>query len=237
VAASCPRCSAAVVAGMRTCQFCGTPVEYVAQDSAENLQPETAHEEVAQLQTAPAALPNATAPPAQNAGPAKTAVNKRRIFGGSPLIPLAAGGLLLFMLFIAARYLLIPKLFAGGDQSFTVNISPRSGASSAFGSVNTSELGVDIYPGARAASEIEHRDTADGTVRSATFISDDSMDKVVEFYRTRMTGQAAIYASGSGVVVSISPSPQQSIIVSIAPAHGEGKTAISITNTTGKSTE
>ena len=232
MAVACPRCNAAVVSGMRTCQFCGSPVEYVAPDSAENPPAESPRIETAQDQPAAVTLPNATPPRAQDGSSAKTVVKKRKLFpGGSPVIALLAGGVLLFMVFVVVRFLLVPKIFQSGDQSFTINVSPGPGASAPSGSVNASDLGVDIYPGARALSDMEHRNSADGTVVSATFVSDESMDKVVEFYRTRMTGQTAIYANGKGVVVSISPSPQQTIVVSIAPAQGEGKTRISITNT------
>lgn len=238
MAVSCPQCHAAVVPGMRTCQFCGTPVEYVAPEPAESPQAESPRDETAQDQPAAGPLPAAAMPVAQNSNRPKTAVKKGKPFSGvSPVMALLAGGVILFVIFIAVRFLVIPRIFRGGNQSFTLTISPSRNGGASSGSVNAGELGVDIYPGARALSDAEHRDTADGTVVSATFVSDESMDKVVEFYRTRMTGQTAIYASGSGVVVSISPNPQQSIIVSIAPGQGEGKTRISITNTTAKNAE
>jgi len=48
-------------------------------------------------------------------------------------------------------------------------------------------------------------------------------------------GFPAIYASGDGVVVSISPRAQESILVTISPAQSGGTTRITISHTTTKS--
>jgi hypothetical protein len=91
-------------------------------------------------------------------------------------------------------------------------------------------LGVDIYPGATPLSSEDHSTLMDRSIVSQTFVSSDTMAPVIDFYKKRMVGKTSIFASGESVVVSISPTAQDSILVTISPAQSGGKTRIYISH-------
>jgi hypothetical protein len=217
---------------MRTCQFCGAPVAYVEPSVAQTEPAATQREEAARDRLASSRLLSQPSPLPQKEDSAKIGEKKKpRAFMVAPI----AGTLIVvgFIVFIAMGLRFFSQSFGNGSQS-SISTTQSPGAAASSGDVNTSELGVDIYPGARELSDADRSSSADSSVVSATFVSDDPMDKVIEFYKARMVGYTSIFASGDGVVVSISPSAQESVLVAISPAQGRGKTKISITNTTTK---
>jgi len=250
VAHSCPQCGAAVAPGMRSCQFCGAqveleepapeqsaPAETPFQEAAPESLIEKAAPEPAAREGAPSALPAplTASPSAQEdarteqrpvkPAPVKPQADKRML---SCVVPAAVGlvavGLLLFM-----GYRVLS--FVGSGSSPSGSAAHTFGAGAPAGGTTATDLGVDIYPGARPLSDEERRDSTDGAVVSQSFVTPARMDLVIDFYKARMVGQTSIYASGNGVVVSINPSAQESILVAIAPAPS-GETRIAITRST-----
>jgi hypothetical protein len=221
---------------MRTCQFCGMPVAYIEPSAAESELVKPPDEEAAPDQRASAPLSNAASPRAQKDTSAKIGVKKKRkLFAVTPFV-----GIFIFVdvvVFMGVGLHFFPKIFGHGNQSSIIGRLQSPSAAASSGDVSAAELGVDIYPGARELSAADRSDLADRSVVSATFVSYDSMDKVIAFYKARMVGQTSIYASGDGVAVSISPSAQVSVLVGISPAQSGGKTKISITCTTTKGAE
>ena len=253
MALSCPQCSAAVLPGMRTCQFCGARTEF-AEQSAEASAPPSTNDESSLADPAPQspfqeARPEAPTLPANaelprmqanvlaepkpgNAKPAKTDLGKAAAKSRlrSFAVPAAAGLLALWLLLFLGYRLLSD--FTGSGSSTAGSGAQSSSAETSGGGVTASGLGIDVYPGARALSAPDRSDSSGNTVVSQTFVSDDKMDQVIDFYKARMVGQTSIYASGNGVVVSISPNALDTIQVAIAPAGSGGVTRIAITHTT-----
>jgi len=229
VAASCPQCHAAVVPGMLKCQFCGAPVEYIEPAAAESEpEPPLSQEAVLDL-SAPAMRSKTAKPSAQEKKPSRA---KRKKSPASVLVQVAVGVAIIGFFYFVVSHLLtmFPGIgHIGGSAGITASPEPDSSppSESAAG-----DLGVDIYPGVRTLSQPDHANSPDRSSVSAVFVTDDSMDKVIAFYKARMVGQTTIYASGDGVVVSISHNPQESIVVTIGPAQSGGKTKISIAHTT-----
>ncbi|HEX4031938.1 MAG TPA: hypothetical protein VHX20_16345 [Terracidiphilus sp.] len=218
---------------MRSCQFCGAPVAYVEPSVAQMEPAATPREEAARDQLADSRLLSLALPLTQKDDSAKIEVKKKR----RPFIVAPVAGTLIvvgFIVFIGVGLRFFSQTFGNGNQS-SINTPQSPSAAASSGDVNTAELGVDIYPGARELSAADRSNSADSSMVSATFISDDPTEKVIEFYKARMVGYTSIFASGDGVVVSISPSAQESVLVGISPAQAGGKTKISITNTTTKS--
>ena len=231
MANSCPKCHAAVVAGTRTCQFCGAPVEYI-EPAEQSLQDEVAAREEAEDRRIAEALAKALPPPKRKVKAAKAKPKKP---GLSTTAKAVAGPIaVVFILFVMSRLMLVFPTMLGGSSISITPVTSQPGASSAS-SLGTGELGVDVYPGARALADGDRSNSPEKSVISQAFVTDDQMNMVINFYKTRMTGQTSIYASGDGVVVSISPSAQESILVTISPSQGVGKTKILITHTTTKS--
>jgi hypothetical protein len=256
---------------MRTCQFCGKPLDFVEHDAeqgapAELPPPQAAPEPPASeppLTTplapapepslvtplAPASEPSLAtpiaassapddapplAPEGARAGGVSSVAPKKRAF--TPVIAvlavLAAMG---FLLFIGWRVLeALPGLNPPEPPPLGGTAPPASSAAPA-NAASAAGLGVDVYPGASPLTDVERSDATDNTVVSQSFISSAKMDLVIDFYKTRMVGQATIYASGNGVVITFSPSVQESIQIAIAPGGSVGLTRIAISHTTVKS--
>jgi hypothetical protein len=239
---------------MRTCQFCGAVLESVeppaeqtapAETPVPEAAPQALFEESAPPPAAPESAPvDSAAPPApalpsagadgDRAGsqPAKDvkapAPNKR---GMSFVVPALIGVVVVWLLLFFG-YRLFSNFTGAGNSPLGSAAQPANSRSSS-GAVTAANLGVDIYPGARPASGADRRDSSDSTVVSQSFVSSDKMDLVINFYKARMVGQASIYASGSGVVVSISPSTLESIQIGIASEPGGG-TKFAVTHTMQK---
>jgi hypothetical protein len=232
VPASCPRCKAAVVPGTRNCQFCGAPVEYVEPPAAESRQ---------------SASPSAKAAPQKPPSPSPAPVAAARTpakpgkGGKKPVIYYVIPGVVCLLGIVLVFYIAIrlQTVFSGpgsGNQSPAGSAEqPQAGTAST--AATAAGLGIDIYPGARQVSDQGRDDSSDSLVLTATFVSSDEMDKVINFYKARMVGYASIYADGAGVVVSITRSAKDSIRVGIWPAKSGGKTQFSITHTTGKASK
>jgi hypothetical protein len=242
---------------MKTCQFCGAVLESVEPPAketapAETPVPEAAPQTVFAESAPPPASPepapvDSATPPApalplagadgDRAGsqPAKDvkapAPNKR----GMSCVVTALIGVVVVWLLLFFGYRLISN-FTGAGNSPLGSAAQPSNSRSSSGAATAANLGVDIYPGARPESDPERRDSADSTIVSQTFVSSAKVDLVINFYKARMVGQASIYASGSGVVVSINPSALESIQIGIASEPGGG-TRFAITHTTQKSSQ
>jgi hypothetical protein len=210
---------------MRTCQFCGSPV-----DGAE---PEAAQIEAAQLPIQePAALPAAVTQAARATQAAPRAPSASVVALKKFLLmyvaPIVGGAVVLLIALGFVSYL--SKSKPNGDAGDTA--AERESEASATGPVKRSELGVEIYPGAEPLSDGERNSSFGNTVISQSFSTSDKTAAVIDFYRVRMVGHASIYADvGGGVVVTISPKPKDSIRVAISPAPSGGTTRIYISHT------
>lgn len=183
---------------------------------------------------ATASLPT-PAPPSAAALPPAMAIkkpnswSKRRILS----VALGAGFALIgaiFIVLIALNLRSFLSMFGnnGAPSNAATAQGPDSAASS--GSPVVAGLGVDIYPGATSLSSEEHSTLMDKSIVSQSFESSDTMTQVIDFYKARMVGMTSIFASGNGVVVSISPKAQDSVVITISPAQSGGKTRISISH-------
>jgi hypothetical protein len=237
VASSCPRCDATLVPGLRICQFCGTPVEGTEPSAAEIQPAESPVREPAPepLETAPSASATSAAaalPLAEASGSSTVSPKKRTLLYAS----MAASTLIVLVLVVSiARANFDFSFFGGGSHSFSADSPLPANAAPPASASSSSDLGIDIYPGARALSDVDRTTFSDSLRVSESFVSQATTTEVINFYKARMAGFASIYASGDGVVVSISRSAQDSVLVSISPAQSGGKTRFSISHTTTKS--
>jgi len=215
---------------MRTCQFCGAPLEAADPAASESRPAAQPVAPVAPQPPRPAAPATVAQTPAQVKKPSNRSLPKPLLYGAAIAVFLMVFVLILFFAFRSLNVFSTPNGATGTTAS-----SPQSPSSPSSGPASASELGIDIYPGASEVDEPDRSSSSDGSSVSATFTSADPMNRVIDFYKARMVGSASIYASGTGVVVSISRNAQDSVQVGISPATGGGKTRISITHTTNKS--
>ncbi|HUD13756.1 MAG TPA: hypothetical protein VMQ56_08890 [Terracidiphilus sp.] len=96
------------------------------------------------------------------------------------------------------------------------------------------ELGTEIYPGAEPSKSGNLRmNIAGSSIVSATFLTSDSKDKVVDFYKSKLGGDSTSMDFGGSAMLTEKKSDQDQITVTIAQQsnQSDGKTQIHIQHT------
>jgi ribosomal protein L40E len=213
----CSKCGAAISPGAQSCSSCGTAV----------------------IAAAPPAQPTfAPVPPV--AAPAKS--------GSSALkIVLIVVGVLFALGFVVIgavgyfgyRVAHSIKVSKDGNQ-VALNV-PGGGSFSANSSekFTAEELGADIYPGATTGKAGARMTTPAGSWISAIYVTPDSKDKVLAFYKDKFGDGASVIDTPDGAIVTLKKGEQEGVVVTITANSSEysGKTQIAIVHTkTNKAT-
>lgn len=92
------------------------------------------------------------------------------------------------------------------------------------------ELGTDIYPGAQATRGSMRMTLPTGPMVAANFLTSDSKDQVVAFYKSKLGSQATSMDFGGNAIVTLKKSNQEQVTVTISQQANqfEGKTQIHI---------
>lgn len=99
----------------------------------------------------------------------------------------------------------------------------------------SSELGTDIYPGAEPKKSGNMRMNIGGTsMVTASFLTSDSADKVVAFYKDKLGSNATSMEFGGTAIVTSKRSEQEQVTVTISQQANQsgGKTQIQIQHAT-----
>jgi hypothetical protein len=97
------------------------------------------------------------------------------------------------------------------------------------------ELGTDPYPGAETAKSGNMRmNMAGNSVVSAAFLTSDSKEKVVEFYKDKLGSEATSMDFGANAILSLKKGEHEMVQVTISQEANQfdGKTQIHISHTT-----
>ncbi len=97
------------------------------------------------------------------------------------------------------------------------------------------ELGIDIYPGAEPSKSGNLRmNIAGSSVVSATFLTSDAKEKVVDFYKSKLGSDSTSMDFGGSAMLTEKKSDHEQVTVTIAQQsnQSEGKTQIHIQHTT-----
>ena len=80
-------------------------------------------------------------------------------------------------------------------------------------------------------------DLPTGSMVSASFVTSDSKDAVVNFYKGKFGSDASVFDAADSAVISVNKGPQDSVVVTVTskPSENNGKTKIVILHTKGKS--
>jgi zinc-ribbon domain len=109
--------------------------------------------------------------------------------------------------------------------SFTANTTEKFTAS---------ELGADIYPGAQPGKGSMRMSLPTGSVVSAVYVTPDSREQVVAFYKGKFGSQnVSSFDTENGSVMTFNKTQQESVVVTITanPSEYGGKTQIHIVHT------
>jgi hypothetical protein len=122
------------------------------------------------------------------------------------------------------------------DSTGEVSIRTPEGTLSANtkGTYTAAELGIDIYPGATAAEGGMRMSVPDGTMVTGVFATSDAQDKVVSFYKGKVSSEASIMETGEGAVITAKTGEKESLIITVTANSdkNDGKTRIQIVHTT-----
>jgi len=100
-------------------------------------------------------------------------------------------------------------------------------------SYSASELGTDPYPGAQSHKGGMRMNMPSGSMVTAVFVTSDSKDKVLAFYKEKLGSAASIIDTQEGAILTLSTGQQESVMVTISSKSSEndGKTRIAIVHT------
>lgn len=224
--ATCSKCGGEVSTDQQICAACGTPTGAAApafqpvQSAAPAFQPVQP--------AAQQAPPSYAAAPA--AAPAKSGPSALKII--LIIVAIIVG---LGMLGVGGVVYLGYKAVHAIHQDKNGNVSMNGFGLSANSADNltTSDLGVDIYPGAEQAKGGMKMNIAGTSTVVGKFVTSDSKDAVFAFYKDKLGADANSFNYPSSAMISLNKGQQESIMITIVPnsSAADGKTQISIQHT------
>jgi uncharacterized OB-fold protein len=205
VATFCSKCGTELSPGAQSCASCGAPVSVPL--------------------AATIAAPTQVQPAASGNNTVKIILIIVGIFVGLGILGAGAFG------FIVWRVAHSVHVARSGDQ-VTLNTPGGSISADASESFTASDIGTDIYPGATSGKGGMRMSLPSGSMVTAIFVTADSKDQVLAFYKDKLGSGASSYESSEGAVVTANKD-NDSVVVTITPNASEydGKTQIAIVHT------
>ena len=89
---------------------------------------------------------------------------------------------------------------------------------------------TDIYPGAEPGHGGMTMELPTGSMVTSLYVTSDSKDRVLSFYKIRMGSAASIIDSEDGAIITLPKGQQESVVATITakPSESDGKTQIAI---------
>jgi hypothetical protein len=192
---------------MQFCAACGTPAGAIA--------------------AVPSAVQPAAPPPQSSGSALKIILIILAIVVGLGIVSAGAFG---FFVWRVAHSIHV----ASDGSEVTLNTPQGKISTNHAENFTSSDLGTDIYPGAEPGKGGMRMSLPTGSMVSAVYLTSDSRDKVLAFYKSQFGSNAAAFDTASGSVLTLNKSPQESVVVTITAESSEnnGKTQIHIVHTT-----
>lgn len=120
-----------------------------------------------------------------------------------------------------------------GDFSISTGGTFGGGGTKTF---TAEELGADLYPGAEATKGGMRMNLPTGSIISGSFITSDSKDQVLSFYKGKFGSDASVFDGADSAMISVKKGDHETVMVTISnrASENDGKTKISIVHTTNK---
>lgn len=212
MASFCTKCGASLNPGMQFCTACGAPAGAIVTPPAAPYMPPP-----------PMAQPVPGGP-----GSGGSSALKVILIVVGIIVALGILGVSIFA-FTVWRVARAVHVEGNGDK---VTLRTPGGTFSANNSTtySASDLGIDLYPGAAGQHGGSKIETPNGSVMTGVFLTSDSKDQVVSFYKSKMGSEASVYDTSNGALLTVNKGNHESVMVTINadPSQHEGKTQISI---------
>jgi len=119
-----------------------------------------------------------------------------------------------------------------------VSISTPGGSISTNASetFSAADLGTDIYPGAITGKGSMRMSLPTGSMITAVYVTSDSKDQVVSFYKNKFGSDASVIENADSAVISGKKGDNESVVVTVTANSSEydGKTQVAIVHTTAQ---
>jgi zinc-ribbon domain len=219
LASFCTKCGAAVSTETQFCTACGAPT--------------------AAAPISPAAYPAAAYPPPAAAYPSAAAVPPGSGSSAIKIILIVVGvfvglGILGVCIFSFTVWRVARAVHVDGPNG-QVSVSTPGGTITAnqAQTFTADELGTDIYPGASSGHGSMKMDLPTGSMVTGVFVTPDSKDQVVAFYKSKFGSGASVYDTANSALLTLNKGQQESVMVTVSGNSSQdgGKTRISIVHT------
>jgi len=122
---------------------------------------------------------------------------------------------------------------SGENAKMTMSLPGGTISANTAETFTAADLGTDIYPGAQSGKGSMRMTMPTGSWVTAVFVTPDSKDQVVSFYKSKFGSEVSVFDSGDSAVISVQKSKQESIMVTVTANKSEysGKTQIAIVHT------
>ena len=215
MASFCTKCGAAVSPDAPFCTACGAPTGAAA------IQPGAPPAGNYTYAAAPAA------PPSSGGGSALKII--LIIVGVFVALGIIAVSIFAFTVWRVSRAIHVD---ANGDN---VSIHTPGGtvSSSQTKTYSASDLGTDPYPGAQSARGGMKMDLPGVKMVTGVFMTTDSKDKVVDFYKDKLGSGASVMDTPETTIITLGRGEKDSVMVTVTqnPSQDDGKTKIAIVHT------
>jgi len=263
MAVVCAKCGAPLGEGVQFCAACGAPVSAApatgsgytpvnipsAPPAAAPPPPAAGSPPLAGYTQVNTGVPPGGMPPSAGYAPAAA-------YPGQPAVQSSGGGSALKIILIVLAIIVGIGILGAGAFGFVVwrvahsihthakngdfSISTPGGTFSGGGTSNftADELGADLYPGAEATKGGMRMNLPTGSIISGIFITSDSKDQVLNFYKGKFGSDASIFDGADSAMISVKKGDHETVMVTISnrASENDGKTKISIVHTTNKHT-
>lgn len=229
----CGKCGTAIQPGSKFCPSCGALASVPVQPAAPSPPPPMAGPPQQQYAPPAYAAPGQPVPPRKSGGALKVI-----LIAVGVIVILIVIGIVGVGLFIKKAVLdnVSVKEGPGGKTEVTLNTPTGKLKIDSKSEITEEKLGVPIYPGARAeegAGSISFSGEGDksGTFGGASFTTTDSIDKVVEFYKSRLGSKVTVLDTTSegkhSVILNVSAQNSWKTIAIEDSGNGVTKIAVS----------
>jgi hypothetical protein len=121
----------------------------------------------------------------------------------------------------------------GNNASMTLNTPEGKVNFNSTESYTAAELGTDIYPGAQSVKGGMRMDMPTGSMVTGVFVTSDSKDQVVAFYKNKFGSGASTFDTSDGAILTLPMGDKESVMVTVTakPSENDGKTKVVIVHT------
>jgi len=208
VATYCSKCGTELAPGAQSCASCGTPVA------------------VPVASATPGTLP--PAPPQTGGNNAvKIILIVVAVVVGLGIVGVACVG---YIGYRVARSVHV----SGSGKEVTINTPGGSISTNASETFTSADLGTDIYPGATTGKGSMRMSLPTGSMVTAVYVTGDSKDQVVSFYKEKFGSDVSVMDSSDTAVITGKKGENESVVVTVTPnsSQYEGRTQVAIVHTT-----